>query len=44
MPGLDGLSCKSKAVVLTAFCSFAGQPGEAVGECIGDAEFHDSTP
>ena len=21
-----------------------GQPGEAVGECIGDAEFHDSTP
>ena len=39
-PGADGSICKSKAVVLTAFCSVAGEAREGGGEGVGDPEFH----
>jgi hypothetical protein len=40
MPGLAGLSCRSNAVVLAASLLLAGQARQAVGEGVGDAEFH----
>ena len=40
MPGLAGLSCKIERGRLDGLLLVAGQAGEAVGECVGDAEFH----
>lgn len=40
MPELTELSCKSKVIVLTAFCSFPRQPPQAIGEGIGNEEVY----
>lgn len=40
MPELTELCCKSKAIALTAFCSFPRQPSQVIGEVVGNEEFH----
>ncbi len=44
MPGLAGLSCKIERRRLDGLLLVAGQAGEAVGEGVGDAEFHHARP
>ncbi len=42
MPGLAGFICRSKAVVFTSFLLLIVEPGKAVDEGVGNAEFHQS--
>ena len=44
IPGLAGLSCKIERRRLDGLLLVAGQAGEAVGEGVGDAEFHIAIP